>query len=70
MKNVENLPNRLEMLRGEKNISQNQLSKILKISQSRISNWELGACMPSAENLIALAKYFKCSVDYLLGLED
>ncbi len=61
---------RLKMLRIENNISQNQLSKNLKISQSNISVWESGEQMPSAENLIALAKYFKCSVDYLLGLED
>ena len=61
---------RLKMLRIENNISQNQLAKNLKISQSNVSVWEAGEQMPSAENLIVLAKYFKCSVDYLLGLED
>ena len=61
---------RLKLLRQECNFSQRQLSKEIHISQSRISAWELGLYMPSAENLIALAKFFKCSVDYLLGLED
>ncbi len=61
---------RLKMLRTENNISQNKLAKNLNISQSNISVWEAGEQYPSAENLIVLAKYFKCSVDYLLGLED
>lgn len=61
---------RLKLLRQECNLSQHELSKETNISQSRISSWELGIYMPSAENLIILAKYFKCSVDYLLGLED
>lgn len=67
---MENFADRLKLLRIENNLSQNQLAKTLKIAQSRISEWEAGFSMPSAENLIILAKYFKCSVDYLLGLED
>lgn len=67
---MENFADRLKLLRLENNLSQNQLAKILQINQSNVSVWEAGKELPRAEYLIILAKYFKCSVDYLLGLED
>ena len=44
-----------------------KLSKETGITQGMISYWKNGERMPSAENLIVLADYFNCSVDYLLG---
>lgn len=54
----------------KKNISAYRLSQDTGITQGMISYWKSGERMPSAENLITLADYFECSVDYLLGRTD
>jgi len=52
-------------------MSQVQLGKALGYkSHSIIAQWESGKIFPAIENLIAIAKYFDVSVDYLVGLED
>lgn len=51
----------------KKNISAYRLSQETGITQGMISYWKSGERMPSADNLITLADYFGCSVDYLLG---
>ncbi len=61
---------RLRMLRIEKGIGQIQLSKELEVGKSIISLWELGKCEPTLSKLIAIAKFFGVSIDYLAGLED
>ena len=53
-----------------RNITAYKLAKDTGITQGMISYWKSGARMPSAENLIALADYLDCSVDYLLGRTD
>lgn len=52
---------------SKRNISAYRLSQDTGITQGMISYWKSGERMPSAENLITLADYFDCSVDYLLG---
>lgn len=54
----------------KKNISAYRLSQETGITQGMISYWKSGERMPSADNLITLADYFGCSVDYLLGRTD
>lgn len=61
---------RLKELRIERGVSQLELGKATKISQSAIAKWELGKTEPTASALIALSLYFSESVDYLLGLTD
>lgn len=51
-------------------ISAYKLSRDTGITQGMISYWKCGERLPSAENLIRLADYFDCSVDYLLGRTD
>ena len=60
----------LRKLREQKNITQLKLSIDLEVSQELISRYELGTSFPQPQMLIKLAKYFNCSVDYLLGLTD
>lgn len=60
---------RLKELRLDKNLTQTQLSKETGLSQACIAKLENGSRMPSVDTVIALAKYFKCTTDYLLGLE-
>ncbi len=57
-------------LRNEKNLSQMELSKFLGISAAAIGHLELAKREPGSNTLIAYAKYFEVSIDYLLGLEN
>ncbi|MBQ7324048.1 MAG: helix-turn-helix transcriptional regulator [Clostridia bacterium] len=61
---------RLKDLRIEKNIGQVELANEIKVSKGIISLWENGLREPKLGNLVALAKYFQVSIDYLAGLED
>ena len=61
---------RLKELRNNAGISQMELAKATGISQSAIAKWELNKTEPTASAIIALAKYFKESTDYLLGMEE
>lgn len=61
---------RLKELRKEKNLSQAQLANDLQVSQRSISSWETGFRRPDFETLIAIAKYFNVTTDYLLGVGD
>jgi len=40
------------------------------VTKQTISNWENDNIQPSIAMLIKIAKYFKVSTDYLLGLDN
>lgn len=61
---------RLKELRLEKELSQDELAKALKINQRSISNWETGVRQPDYETLVLIAEYFSVTTDYLLGISD
>ena len=61
---------RIKELRMQKNMSQMDLAVATGISQSAIAKWELGKTEPTASAIIALAKFFGETADYLLGLAD
>lgn len=61
---------RIRDLREDSDLSQEQISKILKVSQSTYSRYESGFLDVPSELLIALSKYYNVSVDYILGLTD
>ncbi len=67
---METFGERLRYLRLEKNLGQIQLAKQLEVGKSIISSWELGICEPTLSKLIAIAKFFEVSIDYLAGLEE
>jgi len=60
---------RLKQLRKSKKITQEQLAAVIGVERSTIGKYESTNTMPSNEILIALAKFFNVSVDYLLGNE-
>ena len=66
---IQGLGERLQKLRKERRLSQKELAKVLGISAGIISNYESSERTPSLENLIALATFYRCSTDYLLGLD-
>ncbi|MDE5756619.1 MAG: helix-turn-helix domain-containing protein [Clostridia bacterium] len=62
--------NRLKDLRLKHNKSQNDLAVETNISQPSINFWERGKCLPNANSIITLARYFGVTTDYLLGESD
>ncbi len=62
---------RLKDLIEENNIKISELTKKLDLSSdSRIYEWLHENRVPNLENLIKLADYFDCSLEYLLGRSD
>ena len=61
---------RLTEMRKEKNLSQNELSKLIGVSVACINRWENDLRIPNIVSLSMLCKFFGCSADFLIGLED
>ncbi len=64
------LGKRINELRIAFGWNQVQLAQKLNISKQTVSNWENENIQPSIEMLIRLAKLFRVSTDYLLGLDN
>ncbi|VTP85985.1 helix-turn-helix transcriptional regulator [Streptococcus equi] len=60
--------NRIKELRKEAGLSQQELADQLGIMRQTISNWERGINSLRPENSERLARVFKVSVGYLLGM--
>ena len=65
-----NIASRLKELRHEKGLSFKQLSLDTGISHTTLCRWENEKVDIKANEIKLLAKYYKVSTDYLLGLED
>lgn len=59
----------LVSLRKLRGMTQRELSAALGRSPATVAQWERGYCLPSTENLQAIADLFGCSVDAVLGRE-
>lgn len=66
---VQGLSDRLIKERLNRNLSQKDVADFLNLSPSIISNYERGERTPSIEVLISLSNLYRCSVDYLLGID-
>ena len=66
---IQGLGERLQKQRMNLKLSQKEAAIAIGVSPSIISNYEKGERVPSLENLMALAGLYRCSTDYLLGLE-
>lgn len=62
--------NRLKELRAEKNITQEQLGKILGVEYSAISKYERDIVPLQDNDLIKLSSFFEVSIEYLLCKSD
>lgn len=67
---INNFAERLKELRIEKKLGQIQLAKEIGVSKGIISLWENGLREPTLSSLIALAKFFEVSLDYLAGISE
>lgn len=61
---------RIRDLREDNDLKQKDLAKILCCSQQAYSQYELGQRDIPTEILIALAKFYNTTTDYILGLSD
>lgn len=64
------LRDKLILLRKEKGLSQADLAETLHVSRQAISRWEVGASVPSMENLNALSRLYNVSVDSLICADN
>ncbi len=60
---------RLRELRKEKNLSQEDLGKILGVTKVSVSGYEKGTRVPSMDVLLNILDVFMVSADYILGRE-
>ena len=61
---------RIRDLREDQDLTQKELAEYLHIKQNTYSQYESGQRQLPLEFLIALAKYYNTSTDYILGLTD
>ena len=61
---------RIRDMREDRDLTQKQLADYLHIRQNTYSQYETGQRQLPLDVLIALARYYKTSADYLLGLTD
>lgn len=59
-------PKRLKDIRRQKNISQNELGKMIDLHYSHIGRYERGQSVPSTETLYKLANALGVTMDWLL----
>ncbi len=61
---------KLQTLRKQKNLTQEELAEILFVSRTAISKWESGRGYPNIDSLKAIAKFFGISIDELLSGDE
>ena len=61
---------KLQKLRKEQNLTQEELAEKLFVSRTAISKWESGRGYPSIDSLKVIAKYFHITIDELIGSEE
>ena len=59
---------RIKSLRNKNSMTQRELGAYLNVSEVSIRNWETGVKNPSMLAIIAMAKVFNITTDYLLGV--
>ena len=68
MKYENKFKDNLKELRVEHGLGQVELAKEIGVSKGVISLWENGLREPNMYSLILLAKFFKITIDELVGL--
>ena len=61
---------KLQELRKQKGLTQEELAKALFVSRTAVSKWESGKGYPSIDSLKAISALFSVSVDQLLSNEE
>ena len=61
---------KLQRLRKQNNLTQEQLAERLYVSRTAISKWESGKGYPSIDSLKSISKLFSVSIDELLSSDE
>ena len=61
---------KLQDLRKQKGLTQEELAERLYVSRTAVSKWESGRGYPSIESLKAIANFFSVSIDVLLSGDE
>ena len=61
---------RIKDLREDQNLTQKEVADYLHIKQNTYSQYENGQRQLPLACLVALAKFYRTSTDYILGLTD
>ena len=67
---AEDLKNRIEEIRKEKGIRQEEFAKTLGVSRQTISSLEIGRYNPSIFLAYKIARYFDCSIEEVFIFEE
>ena len=60
---------KLQELRKQRGLTQEELAELLYVSRTAISKWESGRGYPNIDSLKAISKYFSVSLDELLSCD-
>lgn len=66
MPGTENFGQRLYLLRTRAELTQQQLADELNVTRRILSDWEHGRKLPSFDSIIAIAKFFGTTTDYIM----
>ena len=58
----------IKQLRENAGYSQSVLAKKLNVTRSALNAWEMGLSVPTTQYVVDMARLFRVSADYLLGL--
>jgi transcriptional regulator with XRE-family HTH domain len=61
---------KIQELRKQKGLTQEELAEVLFVSRTAISKWESGRGYPNIDSLKAIAKFFKVTIDELLSGDE
>jgi transcriptional regulator with XRE-family HTH domain len=61
---------RIQLLRKEKGLSQEDLAEKLGVSRQAVAKWEAGLSYPDVDNLITLSNLFHISIDSMLKADE
>ena len=63
------LAEKIKTIREQLGMTQAELARKLGLTRSSINGWEMGLSVPSTQYIVELAKLFRVSTDYLLGMK-
>lgn len=67
---LSNVGDKIYRLRKQNGLSQEELADKIEVSRQSVSKWETNTMTPGTEQIAALAKLFKVSIDYLILNEE
>lgn len=65
-----NIGKRISELRKKKGVTQEELAKLLYVSDKTVSSWEMGRTEPSLDLIVKLSEVLECEVSYLIYGND